>query len=164
MKLWPATTENKYFVKMLWHLLSECVKTTVLLVCSICTFFFNHRFMLFFLILYKKARMRVQCFYTIHTEFSLFIYSAILLSHFVFFFFFFKFWTVARGVHGSGWVGLRRFFYLTHYDGSKKIQLNPTYGFDNFFFTIIIKLSKKKKIYIYIYITLATWVDKKNIH
>ena len=34
MKLWPTTIENKCFVKMLWHLLGECVKTTVLLVCS----------------------------------------------------------------------------------------------------------------------------------
>ena len=33
MKLWPTTTENKCFVKMLWHVLGECVKTTVLLVC-----------------------------------------------------------------------------------------------------------------------------------
>ena len=41
MKLWPITTANKYFVKMLWHLLGECVKTTILLVCSISTFFFS---------------------------------------------------------------------------------------------------------------------------
>ena len=41
MKLWPTTNENKCFVKMLWHLLGECVKATVLLVCSICTFFFQ---------------------------------------------------------------------------------------------------------------------------
>ena len=34
MKLWPTTTENKCFVKMLWQLLGECVKATVLLVCS----------------------------------------------------------------------------------------------------------------------------------
>ena len=33
--------KNKYFVKMLWHLLGECVKTTVLLVYSICIFFFQ---------------------------------------------------------------------------------------------------------------------------
>ena len=39
MKLWPTTTENKCFVKMLWHLLDKCVKVTVLLICSICTFF-----------------------------------------------------------------------------------------------------------------------------
>ena len=48
--------KNKYFVKMLWHLLGECVKTTVLLVCSICIFFFNHRFVLFFLI-YNSANV-----------------------------------------------------------------------------------------------------------
>ena len=34
MKLCPITTENKYFVKILWHLLGECVKVTILLVCS----------------------------------------------------------------------------------------------------------------------------------
>ena len=34
MKLGLTTTENKCFVKMLWHLLGECVKVTVLLVCS----------------------------------------------------------------------------------------------------------------------------------
>ena len=34
MKLWPTTIENKCFVNMLWHLLGEYLKTTVLLVCS----------------------------------------------------------------------------------------------------------------------------------
>ena len=34
MKLWPITIENKCFVKMLWHLLGEYIKATVLLVCS----------------------------------------------------------------------------------------------------------------------------------
>ena len=34
---------------------------------------------------------------------------------------------IDRGVHGSGWVGLRRFFDLTHHGGSKKIQPNPTH-------------------------------------
>ena len=61
MKLWSTTTENKYFVKMLWHLLGECVKVTTLLVCSICTvhfFFFNHRFVLFFL--YIKIANRLM--------------------------------------------------------------------------------------------------------
>ena len=33
MKLWPTTIENKCFVKILRHLLGECVKATVLLVC-----------------------------------------------------------------------------------------------------------------------------------
>ena len=32
-----------------------------------------------------------------------------------------------RGVHGSGWVGLRGFFDPTHHGGSKKIQPNPTH-------------------------------------
>ena len=46
MKMWLTTTENKCFVKMLWHLLDECVKVIVLLVCSggtvatVATFFF----------------------------------------------------------------------------------------------------------------------------
>ena len=31
----------------------------------------------------------------------------------------------SRGVHGSGWVRLRRFFDPTHHGGSKKIQPNP---------------------------------------
>ena len=46
MKLWPTITENKCFVKMLWHLLGECVKNIVLLVCSICIvhrFFFSSK-------------------------------------------------------------------------------------------------------------------------
>ena len=34
MKLWPTTTKNKCSVKMLWHLLGEYIKATVLLVCS----------------------------------------------------------------------------------------------------------------------------------
>ena len=59
-----------------------------------------------------------------------------------------------RSVHESGWIGLRGFFDLIYYSGSKKF--NPTqltwvgldrvkpYGLDKFFFiTIIIKLSKK---------------------
>ena len=89
MKLWPTTTENKSFVKMLWYLLGECIKTTVLLVGSICTFFFNHRFVLFFL-LYIKSRMRAQCFCTVHLQCH-FIESLCLF----FFFFYNKFWTVA---------------------------------------------------------------------
>ena len=34
MNLWPTITENKYFVKILWHLLGESIKATVLLVYS----------------------------------------------------------------------------------------------------------------------------------
>ena len=60
MKLWLTTTENKCFVKMLWHLLGECVKVTVLLVCSSGTvvtiatkfFFFSLPFVLFSFLLY----------------------------------------------------------------------------------------------------------------
>ena len=32
-----------------------------------------------------------------------------------------------RGVHGSGWVGLRGLFDPTHHSGSKKIQPNPSH-------------------------------------
>ena len=60
-------------------------------------------------------------------------------------------------MHGSGWVKLRGVFDPTHHGGLKKIQLNPTYyisptqptrvgmnpWLDNFFITIIIKLSRK---------------------
>ena len=60
MKLWPTTTKNKCFVKILWHLLGECVKATVLLVCSSGTvatvateFFFSLPFVLFFKIFIK---------------------------------------------------------------------------------------------------------------
>ena len=73
-----------------------------------------------------------------------------------------------RGVHGSGWVGLRGFFDPTHHgEPNPSHKSTPTHhgsgqvepmGWTIFFITIIIKLSKKK------YITLATWVDKQNIH
>ena len=64
-----------------------------------------------------------------------------------------------RGVHGSSWVRLRRFFDPTHHGGLKKfnltqpnphelgwVELNPWVEQNFFFITIIIKLSKKKKI------------------
>ena len=71
-----------------------------------------------------------------------------------------------RGVHGSDWVRLREFFDPTHHgEPNPSYKSNPTHtgrvepmGWTIFFITIIIKLSKK------IYITLATWVDKQNIH
>ena len=34
---------------------------------------------------------------------------------------------VVRGVHGSGWIGLRRFFDLIHHGELKKIQSSPTH-------------------------------------
>ena len=52
MKLWPTTTENKYFVKMLWHLLGECVKTTLLLVCSSGTVAIVPKVLFFIIIFY----------------------------------------------------------------------------------------------------------------
>ena len=91
MKLWPTTTKNKCFVKMLWHLLSECVKATILLVCSICTFFFfsNRQFVLFFLI-YKSANARTVFLHCTSSVFALYIYNAILCWAIVFIF-----WIVA---------------------------------------------------------------------
>ena len=95
MKLWPTTTKNKCFVKMLWHLLGECVKTTILLICSICTFFFLIIDLCSFF-LYIKARMCVQCFCTVHLVFlrctstTPFCWASIC-----FLIFFLKFWTVA---------------------------------------------------------------------
>ena len=106
--MWPTTTENKCFVKMLWHLLGEYVKATVLLVCSICTI---HRFFLFFYFYSFLVIDLCSLFYSICAlfiqRFSLFIYSSILVSHFVFFiylfflFFIFKFWTVATVLRGA---------------------------------------------------------------
>ena len=82
MKLWPTITENKYFVKMLWHLLGEYVKVTVLLVCSICIV---HRFFFFF----PQSSICALFFYSVFVlfihRFSLFICSSILVSHFFFF-------------------------------------------------------------------------------
>ena len=72
MKLWPTTVKNKYFVKMLWHLLGEYVKATLLLVCSsgnvatVATeifflfFFFSLPFVLFFLLnIYKNLHIYI---------------------------------------------------------------------------------------------------------
>ena len=85
MKLWPTTTENKCFVKMLWHLLGECIKITILLICSICTV--HH---LFFFLVINLCSLFYNIFALLIQHFSLFIYGSILVSHFVFFFFFFK--------------------------------------------------------------------------
>ena len=81
MKLWPTTTENKCFVKMLWHLLGEYVKGTILLICSICTI---HRFLFFIFYFYFFPVIDLCSFF--YSIFALFIYSSILVSHFVFFF------------------------------------------------------------------------------
>ena len=117
MKLWPTTTENKCFVKMLWHLLGEYVKVTVLLVCSICTvyhffyFFPRHRFVLF------KAAMSLQYFGIVHlTYFTMqhFSCNSPMVSWVIHFFFFltllFKFCTVATVP--SGTVATVAFFSL----------------------------------------------------
>ena len=67
MKLWSTITENKCFVKMLWHLLGECVKATVLLVCSICTvqFFFFWICAFFFLYIKRVNRKSYSNFVTV---------------------------------------------------------------------------------------------------
>ena len=94
MKLWPTTTENKYFVKILWHLLDECVKVTILLVCSsdtvATTFFlflfssiFRLYFFFFLLNIYKNSY--IYCFINI-TNFIIFLYykngyAATVLRH-----------------------------------------------------------------------------------
>ena len=86
MKLWPTIIENKYFVKMLWHLLGKCVKVIVLLVCSICTV---HHF--FFIFYFFPIIDLCSFFYSIFARFiqrfSLFIYGSILVNHFIFSFF-----------------------------------------------------------------------------
>ena len=87
MKLWPTTNENKCFVKMLWHLLDECVKATVLLVCSICNFFFQSSICAIFSYIsinYIKSGYAATLPLFMQ-RFPLLIYSAILVSHFVFF-------------------------------------------------------------------------------
>ena len=68
---------------MLWHLLGEYVKATVLLVCSICTV---HRFFFLFPVI-DLCSFFYSIFALFIQRFSLFIYSSILVSHFVFFFF-----------------------------------------------------------------------------
>ena len=95
MKLWPITTKNKYFVKMLWHLLGEYVKLTVLLVYSICTV---HRFF-YFLLLFFPSYQNILFFlqYFFHCSYSVFHCSSTVpfwLATFLFFFSF-QFWTVA---------------------------------------------------------------------
>ena len=87
MKLWLTTTKNKCFAKMLWHLLGEYVKTTVLLVCSICIV---HHFFYFFPVI-DLCSFFYRIFTLFIQRFSLFIYNSILASHFVLFFFFFFF-------------------------------------------------------------------------
>ena len=107
MKLWPITTKNKCFVKMWWHLLGGCVKVTILLVCSICIFFLIMDLYSFFL--YIKVRMRVQCFC------ALYIYSVILLSHFVsLFIYLFKFWSVATVSSWFNQLCWAKFHYSTY--------------------------------------------------
>ena len=84
MKLWPTTIKNKCFVKMLWHLLGECVKATILLVCSICIvnlffFFPRHQFVLFFSIVF------FYCSYNVFHYSSTVPFWLATLSFFLFF-------------------------------------------------------------------------------
>ena len=102
MKLWLTTTENKYFVKMLWHLLGKCIKATVLLVCSICTV---HRFFFFF---FSKSLIGAL-FSTVflHCSNSIFHCSSTVPFWLATFFFFF--WTVATVPSGT----VATFFFLS---------------------------------------------------
>ena len=85
MKLWPTTTENKYLVKMLWHLWGEYVKATVLLVCSICTIY---RFFIFYFSQSSICTLFSKVF--LHCSYSVFHYSSTVpfwLANLSFFFF-----------------------------------------------------------------------------
>ena len=82
MKLWLTTIENKCFMK---HLLGEYVKIIILLVCSICTV---HRlFYFYFFPVIDLCSFFYSIFALFIWRFSPFIYSSILVSHFVFLFF-----------------------------------------------------------------------------
>ena len=112
-------------------------------------------------------------YFTLHSKFLILSIRALcLLNHFnlnllpIF---------VTRGVHGSGWVELRGFFDPTRHDKLKKIQPNPTHhisptqpiwvglgrvepmGWIIFLLLLLLNWAEKN-------ITLATWVDKQNIH
>ena len=102
MKLWLIITENKYFVKILWHLLGECIKTTILLVCSTCTFFFQSLICALFSYIsinYVKsgytATVFCHCLYNVFHCSSTVQFWWVNLS-----FLFFKFWIVATVVTG----------------------------------------------------------------
>ena len=103
--MWPTTTENKCFVKMLWHLLGECVKATVLLVCSICTvhqfFFFSFSWSSIYAIF---STVFLHCSYSVfHCSSTVLFWLATLSFLFIYFylFFIFKFWTVATIPSGT---------------------------------------------------------------
>ena len=79
-------------------------------------FFFNHRFVLFFLIIFKSANARTVFLCCTSSVFALYIYSAILLSCF-FFFLLLKFWTVPSCFNQLCWAKIHystyNFFGLT---------------------------------------------------
>ena len=92
-------------MKILWHLLGECVKTTILLVCSTCTFFFQSLICALFSYIsinYVKsgyaATVFCHCLYNVFHCSSTVQFWWVNLSFF--FFFFFKFWIVATAVTG----------------------------------------------------------------
>ena len=82
MKLWLITTENKYFVKMLWYLLDKCVKITVLLICLICTFLFFQSSIWALFSYISINYIKSGCIYSILLLFiqHFLLYSAILVS------------------------------------------------------------------------------------
>ena len=79
MKLWPTTTENKCFVKMLWHLLDECVKITVLLVCSICAH--HHFFFIFSQSSICALFFTIFFLFGMSTIFTIFLYCSYSIFH-----------------------------------------------------------------------------------
>ena len=74
MRLWPTTTKNKCFVKILWHLLGKCVKVIVL------SGLFNVYYSSFFCALFKNIYLYeiayiyiyIYIFYTDTTNFIIF--------------------------------------------------------------------------------------------
>ena len=114
MKLWPTTTKNKCFVKILWHLLGECVKLRYFWFVQYVLFFFNHRFVLFFLIIFKSANAHIV-FCTIHPVFLRCTFTVPFCWAFFIFIFFYiyilKFWTVPSWFNQLCWA---KFHYSTY--------------------------------------------------
>ena len=153
MKLWPTTTENKCFVKMLWHLLGEYVKTIVLLVCSICTFFFffNHQFVLFFLISINFIKSSYAAIVFCHCSYNVFHCSSTVQFWWAtlsFFFFFLVLnssyntrWHCSNSSYSFYfWSFVCTFFFLLY------IMLYWHNKFHNIFTIIEVSISYKSKI------------------
>ena len=91
MKLWLTTIENKCIVKMLWYLLGECVKTTVLF--GLFNMYFSFFFFLslicalfsYIAINYIKSGYAATVFR--HCSFNVFHYSSTVIFWWATFFF-----------------------------------------------------------------------------